>query len=115
MPEDRSAPRWLPRIGKRVDITFGERVRRDVLAGFRERWRRIRDRAGGDEVLLMSAREAVDLRIEIARYIRGEVEKLRVSRGYNDDDPKSSLVETWIEEGDGRSGKKRDGSLLGDT
>jgi monolysocardiolipin acyltransferase len=116
MPEDRGWPRPVPRVGKRVEITFGERVKREVLSQFRERWRRIREKVGGDESVLMEAEEAIGLRIEVAKFIRGEIEALRQKRGYSEDDPKSGFVETWMEEGETKSsGRKKDDSLLGDT
>jgi monolysocardiolipin acyltransferase len=114
MPEDRTAPRWMPKLGKTVEITFGERIRGEVLAGFRERWRQIREKTGDDETALMTAQEAIGLRIEIAGYIRSEIEKLRQERGYPKDDPKSGSFETWIEEGDSTSGRKMDNSILGE-
>jgi monolysocardiolipin acyltransferase len=116
MPEDREWPRAVPRVGKRVEVTFGGRVKREVLGRFRERWRRIRERFGDDEGALMEAEEAVGLRIELTKFIRGEIEALRQVRGYSEDDPKSGFVETWVEEGETKSsGRKKDDSLLGDT
>jgi monolysocardiolipin acyltransferase len=112
MPEDRTVPRWVPKLGKTVEITFGKRIGQDVLDGFRERWRRIREKVG-DEAASTNA-EAIGLRIEVAGYIRGEVEKLRQQCGYPGDDPKSGSVETWIEEGDSSSGRKMDDSILGE-
>ncbi|KAK8136657.1 hypothetical protein PG984_004597 [Apiospora sp. TS-2023a] len=42
--------------------------------------------------------EAQALRIEVARRVRDEIEKLRVGRGYPEDDPKLGLAETWAKE-----------------
>ncbi|KAK7935413.1 tafazzin protein [Apiospora marii] len=42
--------------------------------------------------------EAQALRIEVARRVRDEIEKLRVGLGYPEDDPKLGLAETWAEE-----------------
>jgi monolysocardiolipin acyltransferase len=45
-----------------------------------------------------------------------EVLKARKSLGYDDEDPKAGLVETWIEEGmEKETGKMKDGSWLGNT
>ena len=42
--------------------------------------------------------EAQALRIEVARRVRDEIEKLRVGLGYPEDDPKLGLAETWAKE-----------------
>lgn len=47
---------------------------------------------------LKYGQEAQALRIEVARRVRDEVEKLRVSLGYPEDDPKLSLAESWARE-----------------
>lgn len=115
MHEEREFPRFLPRVGKQVGITFGESLRREVLEEFRERWRRIREKNHGNEEALKTAMEAVNLRVEIAGYVRGEIEKLRQQRGYSQDDHKSGSFETWLEEGDATSGRKKDDSVLGNA
>ncbi|KAK8046443.1 Bctaz1 [Apiospora saccharicola] len=58
--------------------------------------------------------EAQALRIEVARRVRDEIEKLRVGRGYPEDDPKLGLAETWAKEpADARRFKSNaDGSLV---
>ncbi|KAK8031170.1 hypothetical protein PG990_000904 [Apiospora arundinis] len=58
--------------------------------------------------------EAQALRIEVARRVRDEIEKLRVSLGYPEDDPKLGLAETWAKEpADTRRFKSNvDGSLV---
>jgi monolysocardiolipin acyltransferase len=116
MHEERTFPTFLPRPGHDIEITFGTRIARDTLEGFRARWRRLREKSAGNEELLRDGVEARRLRIEIAGFIRGEVQKLRKERGWPEDDPKGGLVETWIEEGDmeSKTGKKKDGSILGD-
>lgn len=42
--------------------------------------------------------EAQALRIEVARRVRDEIEKLRVGLGYPKDDPKLGLAETWAKD-----------------
>ena len=59
--------------------------------------------------------EAVALRKEVTLRIRMEVLKVRRSLGYEDEDPKQGLVETWIEEGGKETGRMKDGSWVGDT
>lgn len=58
--------------------------------------------------------EAQALRIEVARRVRDEIEKLRVDAGYPEDDPKLALAETWAKEpADARRFKSNvDGSLV---
>ncbi|RAL60524.1 hypothetical protein DID88_009720 [Monilinia fructigena] len=60
-------------------------------------------------------KEAVALREEVTTRIRQEVLKVRKSLGYEDEDPKQGLVETWINEGRSDGKKKLDGSWVGDT
>jgi monolysocardiolipin acyltransferase len=119
MPEDRTSPRFVPKLGKRIQVTFGERVEEEVFAGFRERWKRLREKAGvRDENLtdeLMTGKEAVELRIEVARRVRAEIENLRRRRGYADEDPKQGAVETWRIEGPKKTGRMEDDSLVGRT
>ncbi|KAK8058956.1 hypothetical protein PG994_009404 [Apiospora phragmitis] len=58
--------------------------------------------------------EAQALRIEVARRVRDEIEKLRVSLGYPENDPKLGLAETWAKEPAGARRFKSDvdGSLV---
>jgi monolysocardiolipin acyltransferase len=64
---------------------------------------------------LKYGQEAVDLRKEVTRRIRMEVLKVRRDLGYPDEDPKASLVETWIQEGGKREGRMDDNSWVKDT
>ncbi|KAF3915271.1 Tafazzin [Arthrobotrys entomopaga] len=100
MHEKRSFPRFLPRPGKRITITFGEAVPLNRWDQVRERWRRIRETCaeiGGEEGarLLREGQEAVQLRVEVALMVREEVEKLRVRCGYPPAEPESALAETF--------------------
>lgn len=141
MANERTFPRGLPRVGKVVGVTFGERVDVEkVFGGFRERWRELVGRVeggralrGGEEGLagegdlnerlgelrdheLRYGAEAVQLRKDVTLAVRNEVLKVRRSTGLPDEDPKCSLVETWREEGslDKVEGKMRDGSVVQD-
>jgi len=127
MHEAREAPRWWPRWGKSVSVTFGEAVSQTVWQGFRERWRRLRDKELGSESIqngdggslsegLMYGDEAVRLRTEVVHAVRSEILKLRSRRGWPDEDPKARLVDTYREEGSGKTeGKMQDGSWVKDT
>lgn len=64
---------------------------------------------------LQYGKEAVELREECTRQIRGEILKIRRMRGLPDEDPKEGLVETWKEEGDKREGRMEDGSWVKDS
>ncbi|KAI1082191.1 hypothetical protein F5B20DRAFT_578406 [Whalleya microplaca] len=116
MPEDRRFPRFVPRAGTRFRVAFGELL--DVEAAFgdlRARWRDLVRReekgGGGSGVMGMGmgegelseelkyGREAVDLRIEVARRVREEVLKVRGVLGYRDgDEPGFERAETWARE-----------------
>lgn len=126
MDNERTWPRFLPRVGKDVTIAFGERVNRELLLEpFRERWRELKERVkrkavhegsnlkglpletlgvvADDE--LRYGREAQQLRIEVTLALRDEVLKLRRQFGLPDEDPKRSLADCYREEGElGRDG-----------
>lgn len=130
MHEARPAPRWWPRFGKKVDVTFGEPVSQVVWDAFRERWKKLRDKEvakkgsilaaeqNGDGTLseeLMYGKEAVSLRLEVVAVVREELLKLRRARGWPDEDPKAGLADTYREEGTKVEGKMKDGSWTKDT
>ncbi|CAL3968671.1 unnamed protein product [Diplocarpon coronariae] len=130
MHESRGFPRFLPRVGKKVRIVFGESMDgEEVFGELRERWKKlvaIQKEALARRNLetnwemgeltdgLKYGTEAVALRKEVTMRIRMEVLKLRRSLGYPDEDPKEGLVETWIEEGEKETGRMKDGSWVGD-
>lgn len=142
MPEDRKFPRFLPRVGKRCGLWFGENVREE-FGEYRDRWRRLveqaRDRRKvigggtdggaaddmGDELgvltdkELMYGGEAVRLREECTMAVRRAVLRVRRRTGLPDEDPKVGLAETYREEGHkakgAGEGKMKDGSLVGDV
>ncbi|KAL9108587.1 MAG: hypothetical protein Q9227_006673 [Pyrenula ochraceoflavens] len=135
MHESRLPPRWLPRPGNHVCITFGEPVDTDAVFGdLRRRWAEIKsdedreilaaeqgDGEGGVERRLgilgekmKYGKEAVELRVECARRMREEVLKVRRGRGLPEEDPKFGLAETWQGVGK-REGRLEDGSWEKDT
>lgn len=133
MHESRGFPRFVPRVGKDIRIAFGDAVDGERVFGeLRERWRRLVTlqkealiKRGEDREWEMGelteglkyGTEAVALRREVTRRVRLEVLKVRRELGYEDEDPKEGLVETWIEEG-GRNregGRRDDGSWVGET
>lgn len=131
MHEARQWPRPVPRIGKKVSVTFGDRVDTESVFGdLRERWRALRERvrrAEGSndkgelgilrEDELRTGEEAVRLREECTLRVRQQVLKLRKERGLPEEDPKASLVDTWRAEGKLASseGKMEDGSWVKDV
>ncbi|KAI9844793.1 MAG: hypothetical protein M1830_007581, partial [Pleopsidium flavum] len=127
MHESRQWPRFVPRAGKDISVTFGEKVDTESVFGdLRRKWARLKERdaegvAGGRrEVGVLSERlkygeEAVELRRECTRRVRGEVLRVRRGRGLADEDPKEGLVETWRAEGGKREGRMGDGSWVRDT
>ncbi|KAB8289791.1 hypothetical protein EYC80_010424 [Monilinia laxa] len=131
MHESRGFPRFLPRTGKHVRIAFGESIDGERIFGdLRTRWKKLVQlqkeamiRKGLDDNIEMGElteglkyyKEAVALREEVTTRVRQEVLKVRKSLGYEDEDPKQGLVETWINEGRSDGKKKLDGSWVGDT
>ncbi len=132
MHEARQFPRFIPRIGKKVAVTFGREVDTEVVFGdLRKRWKEIRDEDYARSIhspnasypneavglltdTLLNGEEAIELRKECTRRIRQEVLKVRRSRGYPDEDPKARLVETYLKEGPEREGRTKDGTYVKD-
>lgn len=127
MHESREFPRFLPRPGKEVSVTFGKKVDTEAIFGdMRKRWQEIRAKAEkkvpetrdlpvgvlNDELLY--GQEAVALRIEVTKKVRELVLDVRRTRGLPDEDPKEGLVDTWIQEGPKREGKMADDSWVRD-
>lgn len=126
MSENRAFPRFIPRINKRISVTFGDKTDSEAVFGdLRSRWRKIKEEAerASDEpsplgVLseeLMYGEEAVELRKECTMRVRDLVLQVRRSRGHSDEDPKASLGQTWLQEGSRREGKMKDGSWVRDV
>ncbi|KAK6341209.1 hypothetical protein TWF696_008295 [Orbilia brochopaga] len=100
MHEKRRFPRFLPRPGNEIAITFGEPLPVHHWDDVRRRWREVRAACaaiGGreGERLLREGDEAVKLRVEVAAMVREEVEKLRVRSGWPPSDAESALAETY--------------------
>ncbi|GLI78420.1 lyso-phosphatidylcholine acyltransferase [Penicillium ochrochloron] len=127
MHESREFPRFLPRPGKKVSVTFGSKVdSEEVFGEMRTRWQKLRAKVEkkdaesrdlpfgvlSDE--LLNNKEAVELRKEVTLKIRNLVLDVRRSRGHPDEDPKEGLVETWLEEGPQREGHMKDDSWVRD-
>ena len=113
MPEDRGFPRFLPRIGKKISMVIGESKDVEVMFGKqRDAWRRLVEK--GEPELLRNGHEAKQLRIEVAKAVRDEIKKLRLSLGLpEDDDEAAELAETWSKEPNKRKFKSPvDGSLV---
>nr|XP_036577559.1 acyltransferase [Colletotrichum truncatum]KAF6784557.1 acyltransferase [Colletotrichum truncatum] len=109
MPEDRKWPRWLPRIGAKIRVIYGEAV--NVDEAFREsrsKWKRMVRKqeellgkplsVGDVPEALKDHPEVIQLRVEVAKSVRDMIQKLRLSAGYPDDDPAYALAETWERE-----------------
>lgn len=140
MHESRTFPRFLPRAGKRVSVTFGSKLDGDATFGdLRRRYQAIKERhlhrfCFSDDARLKAVErydekalgypfwealpdgdaEVRELWAETARRVREEVLKLRRARGWPDEDPKASAAETWRREGPKRTGRMADGSWVGD-
>ncbi|KAL4987854.1 hypothetical protein BDW68DRAFT_187703 [Aspergillus falconensis] len=123
MHESRQFPRFVPRPGKEVSVTFGQKVDTEAVFGeMRRRWQTIKAKAelaspetrdlplGALSDELLYGDEAVELRKEVTKKVRDLVLEVRRSRGHSDEDPKAGLVETWMEEGGKREGKMKDES-----
>ncbi|CRK13740.1 hypothetical protein BN1723_002000, partial [Verticillium longisporum] len=108
MHENRGKPRWLPRVGRKVRVVFGDAVDVDQVFGeFRKRWRHLveehQDRVeeSGKPLApeaLEGLEEAIHLRKKVAELVRSQVARLRTASGYPEDDPSFAQAETWIRE-----------------
>jgi len=124
MHESRTWPRFIPRAGKDVSVTFGERVDMEATFGdLREKWRQMvldAEKEDGSVELgvcpenLKNDEKAVKLREECTMRVREEVLKLRRGRAWPDEDPKAQLADTWRLEGKPgkREGQMADGSWV---
>lgn len=127
MHESRGFPRFLPRLGKKVRVTFGSKVDSEAEFGdMRSRWHKLKAKieaanaqsrdlpAGVLSEELLNNEEAVELRKEVTLKIRNLVLDVRRTRGLPEEDPKEGLVETWLEEGPQREGHMKDDSWVRD-
>ncbi|ETN39075.1 uncharacterized protein HMPREF1541_05297 [Cyphellophora europaea CBS 101466] len=137
MHESREFPRFIPRPGNRISVTFGEAVDPEARFGdLRQRWQQLQNRwieeadpgaTKADKELTLFASlgmgmqglsysaEVLELWIETTLRVREEVLRLRRDRGWPDEDPKASVAETWVREGPKRQGQMEDGTWVGDT
>ena len=125
MNEKRGFPRFLPRINRKISVTFGQKADAEAVFGdLRSRWLKLKEEAekeAGPTSLgvlneeLMYGTEAVELRKECTLRVRDLVLAVRRSKGYSDEDPKASLAQTWLREGPKREGKMDDGSWVRDV
>jgi monolysocardiolipin acyltransferase len=110
MPESRGWPRFLPRIGKPFRMAIGKPVNVDQRFGEeRAAWKSIVAKGGAQD-----GPEARQLRIDVAKSVRDEVQKLRLSLGLPPEaDESAALAETWDKEPNKRKFKSPvDGSLV---
>jgi monolysocardiolipin acyltransferase len=126
MHESRTFPRPIPRAGKDVSVTFGDKIdTADAFRDLRERWTALKQEAlkrgaQNDELgivrdqELMHGAEAVRLREECTMRVREAVLAVRRSRGWPDEDPKSGMVDS-IKSSPAVEGKMADGSYVKDT
>ncbi|KAH9898836.1 hypothetical protein F4778DRAFT_741244 [Xylariomycetidae sp. FL2044] len=114
MPEDRKWPRFVPRFGTTIRVAFGELLDVEKTFGdLRARWQELvrkemlSKKHGKTLALgeltddLKYGQEAVHLRVEVARRVRGEVMKVRRSLGYPDEEVEGLRLEdaeTWARE-----------------
>lgn len=116
MHESREWPRWFPRLGKRVEMVFGDEVPEDRWEGFRKRWRELEGRYGKGSEELKTGEEAKALRIETTAAVRAEVERLRRQRGWPEEEEGAGKAETYKELGMNKtSGRLDDGTFVKDT
>ncbi|CAK7213970.1 Lyso-phosphatidylcholine acyltransferase [Sporothrix bragantina] len=116
MHEERKFPRFLPRIGQKVRIVFGDTLAPETFADLRSQWQQLvarsRNGTGAEkEIDLKYGPEAQQLRKETAHRMREEILKLRRQYGYPEEDPSLGLAETWADE----PNKKRYRSQVDDS
>lgn len=125
MHESRPWLRFIPRANKHCGIWFGDNVGGEgntIFIELRRKWRGLveEDKKKKGESFAMGVlsdglkygKEAVELREECTRQIRGAVLAVRRKRGLPDEDPKDGLVETWKIEGGKREGQMEEGSWV---
>jgi monolysocardiolipin acyltransferase len=122
MHESRTFPRFIPRIGKDISVTFGRELDvEEVFGDLRRRWRELADRHAEDvrsddlglvPESLQTHPETVQLRMECTKRVRDAVLEVRRSRGLSDEDPKNGVAETWLREGPKQEGLMDDGTWV---
>ncbi|KAG0633009.1 hypothetical protein HOY80DRAFT_668533 [Tuber brumale] len=95
MHEARRWPRFVPRVGKKVRICFGDPVDGGRWEGLRREWREVVHECGGDKERLRCADKAVELRVRTAWEVRMAVVELRRRLGFPEEEDGAGLVETY--------------------
>ncbi|CUS14218.1 unnamed protein product, partial [Tuber aestivum] len=95
MHEGRGWPRFLPRVGKRVRVCFGDPVDGSRWEGLRREWKEVVRDCGGDREKLRHADKAVELRIRTTWEVRMAVGELRRQLGFPEEEKGAGLVETY--------------------
>lgn len=110
MPEHRTFPQFLPRVGQKVRVAFGEVVDFEERFGeLRRRWQGLVAR-GGEGEGYRDGEEAREIRREVARRVRGEVLKMRAGMG-GFGEPEEGLgdAEAWRGDREGKGRRYRSG------
>jgi len=94
MHEARGWPRFLPRVGKKVRVCFGDPVDESRWEGLRREWRDLVHEYGGDGEKLRYADKAVELRIRTTWEVRMAVDGLRRRLGFPEE-AGAGLAETY--------------------
>ncbi|TGZ76680.1 hypothetical protein EX30DRAFT_344698 [Ascodesmis nigricans] len=116
MHESRGFPRFLPRVGKKVVMIFGDELDPKMWDVYRKRWRELRQKYGDDSEELRTGEEATKLRVELTTVVRGEVEKLRRARGWPEEDEGAGTAEFYEKPGmKDWDGRLADGTYVKDT
>jgi monolysocardiolipin acyltransferase len=99
MHETREWPRFLPRVGKRITVTFGDPIDDAIIKPYVERWQKMVEQARQEEPKdeadklrlvpqsLDDSQAAKDLRRELAKELRDAVLRLRLKAGYPAENP----------------------------
>ncbi|RPB02153.1 hypothetical protein L873DRAFT_1802602 [Choiromyces venosus 120613-1] len=111
MHEARGWPRFLPSVGKKVKVCFGEPVDAARWEGLRREWKEVVKEAAGDMQVLKDGDKAVELRIRTAWEVRMAVSELRKRLGFPEEEEGAGLVETYKSPGmREKQGKLSDGA-----
>jgi len=94
MHEARGWPRFVPRVGKKVRICFGDPVDESKWEKLRREWRDIVHECGDGE-RLRHADKAVELRIRTAWEVRMAVDDIRRRLGFPEEEAGAGSAETY--------------------
>ncbi|ORY83284.1 acyltransferase-domain-containing protein [Protomyces lactucae-debilis] len=98
MHESREWPRFLPRVGKKITVTFGEPIDDAIIQPYVDKWQQMVAEArqifpdNEDDPRLVPfalnhSQAAKDIRRELAKELRDAVSKLRLQAGYPAENP----------------------------